>query len=202
MRGTKGGGRGGVHQGILAMRVGSGSGCSCRGALTVSGAPWLAVPVAQRELNGRNYYEFEFTASNPRYTRHQLAVVAAANGEPGQGSCGGGGPPKPALGSRCCVSPGGARRQAVRGDDGRWREAVGQGQGPPADHHPLLPAALLSSSSSKQQRPWGWGAKRTFLRAERDAGSCDRTGGRRPKVPPGISFCARGRLFLRTVSAC
>ncbi|KAJ9533365.1 hypothetical protein QJQ45_026406 [Haematococcus lacustris] len=33
----------------------------------------------QRELNGRNYYEFEFTAATPRYTRHQLAVVAAAN---------------------------------------------------------------------------------------------------------------------------
>lgn len=37
----------------------------------------------QRDANGHTYYEFEFTASTPRYTRHQLAVVAAANGEKG-----------------------------------------------------------------------------------------------------------------------
>jgi hypothetical protein len=35
----------------------------------------------QRDLDGHNYYEFEFTVSNSRYTRHQLAVVAAANGK-------------------------------------------------------------------------------------------------------------------------
>ena len=35
---------------------------------------------SQRELEGHTYYEFEFVATNPRYTRHQLAVVAAANG--------------------------------------------------------------------------------------------------------------------------
>jgi hypothetical protein len=35
----------------------------------------------QRDLNGRTYYEFEFTAANPGYTRHQLAVVVAANSE-------------------------------------------------------------------------------------------------------------------------
>jgi hypothetical protein len=35
----------------------------------------------QRELNGHNYYEFEYTAKNPRYTRHSLAVVVANDGE-------------------------------------------------------------------------------------------------------------------------
>ncbi|KAF5839511.1 chloroplast oxygen-evolving complex/thylakoid lumenal 25.6kDa protein [Dunaliella salina] len=34
-----------------------------------------------RDLNNRNYFEFEFTAKNPRYTRHALAVVAVANGK-------------------------------------------------------------------------------------------------------------------------
>uniref|UniRef100_A0A7S3QZR2 PsbP C-terminal domain-containing protein n=1 Tax=Dunaliella tertiolecta TaxID=3047 RepID=A0A7S3QZR2_DUNTE len=34
-----------------------------------------------RDLNNRNYFEFEFTAKNPRYTRHSLAVVAVANGK-------------------------------------------------------------------------------------------------------------------------
>eukprot|EP00983_Pelagomonas_calceolata_P116755 1160345-Pelagomonas_calceolata.AAC.6 len=36
--------------------------------------------VPGRDLNNRNYFEFEFTAKNPRYTRHSLAVVAVANG--------------------------------------------------------------------------------------------------------------------------
>jgi hypothetical protein len=35
----------------------------------------------QRESNGRTYYEFEFTANNGSYTRHQLAVVTTANSE-------------------------------------------------------------------------------------------------------------------------
>lgn len=35
----------------------------------------------QRELNGHNYYEFEYTAKNPRYTRHSVAVVVANDGE-------------------------------------------------------------------------------------------------------------------------
>jgi hypothetical protein len=35
----------------------------------------------QREANGHNYYQVEFTAANSRYTRHQLAVVAVSNGE-------------------------------------------------------------------------------------------------------------------------
>lgn len=41
-------------------------------------------PASQRDLNGRNYYELEFIAKTPRYTRHQVAVVACANG-----GCGG-----------------------------------------------------------------------------------------------------------------
>jgi hypothetical protein len=36
---------------------------------------------AQRELNGHNYYEFEYTAKNPRYTRHSVAVVVANDGK-------------------------------------------------------------------------------------------------------------------------
>ncbi len=41
---------------------------------------WLPLVCLQRELKGRTYYELEFTAANPKYTRHQLAVVACANG--------------------------------------------------------------------------------------------------------------------------
>lgn len=41
----------------------------------------LRVCCAQRELNGHNYYEFEYTAKNPRFTRHSLAVVVANDGE-------------------------------------------------------------------------------------------------------------------------
>ncbi len=37
-------------------------------------------PASQRDLNGRNYYELEFLAKTSRYTRHQVAVVACANG--------------------------------------------------------------------------------------------------------------------------
>lgn len=35
----------------------------------------------QRDLKGRNYYEFEFTAKTHRFTRHTLAVVAVNDGE-------------------------------------------------------------------------------------------------------------------------
>jgi hypothetical protein len=35
----------------------------------------------QRELNGHNYFEFEYTAKTSRYTRHSLAVVVANDGE-------------------------------------------------------------------------------------------------------------------------
>lgn len=35
----------------------------------------------QRDLNGKTYYEFEYTAKNNRYTRHSLAVVVANDGE-------------------------------------------------------------------------------------------------------------------------
>lgn len=37
--------------------------------------------VSQRETNGQKYYEFEFTAKTPRYTRHSLAVVTVSGGE-------------------------------------------------------------------------------------------------------------------------
>lgn len=35
----------------------------------------------QREANGHNYYQVEFTAATSRYTRHQLAVIAVSNGK-------------------------------------------------------------------------------------------------------------------------
>ncbi|GFH12203.1 chloroplast oxygen-evolving complex/thylakoid lumenal 25.6kDa protein, partial [Haematococcus lacustris] len=52
-----------------------------RNVLTTPSQEVKLIATNKRELNGRNYYEFEFTAATPRYTRHQLAVVAAANGE-------------------------------------------------------------------------------------------------------------------------
>jgi hypothetical protein len=39
------------------------------------------LPPVQRETKGRTYYEFEFTAKNPRYTRHSVAVVTADAGK-------------------------------------------------------------------------------------------------------------------------
>ncbi|GIL70032.1 hypothetical protein Vretifemale_880 [Volvox reticuliferus] len=48
--------------------------------LTAPGTEVKLVSTSQRELKGHNYYEIEFTATNPRYTRHQLAVVACNNG--------------------------------------------------------------------------------------------------------------------------
>jgi hypothetical protein len=41
----------------------------------------------QRELNGHNYFEFEYTAKTPRYTRHSLAVVVANDGEQHAEAC-------------------------------------------------------------------------------------------------------------------
>lgn len=35
----------------------------------------------ERELNGRTYYDFEFTAATPRYTRHAMASVTVGNGK-------------------------------------------------------------------------------------------------------------------------
>jgi len=35
----------------------------------------------QRETKGKTYYEFEFTAKAPRYTRHSVAVVTANDGK-------------------------------------------------------------------------------------------------------------------------
>jgi hypothetical protein len=37
----------------------------------------------QRETSGKKYYEFEFTAKTPRFTRHSLAVVTVNDGERG-----------------------------------------------------------------------------------------------------------------------
>lgn len=51
-----------------------------RDVLTVPGVEVKVLSTSQRELKGRTYYELEFTAANPKYTRHQLAVVACANG--------------------------------------------------------------------------------------------------------------------------
>lgn len=41
----------------------------------------LLLLLLQRDLNGKTYYEFEYTAKNNRYTRHSLAVVVANDGE-------------------------------------------------------------------------------------------------------------------------
>jgi photosystem II oxygen-evolving enhancer protein 2 len=49
--------------------------------LTAPGNEVAVVNTSQRELNGHNYYEFEYTAKNPRYTRHSLAVVVANDGK-------------------------------------------------------------------------------------------------------------------------
>ncbi|PNW74805.1 hypothetical protein CHLRE_12g509050v5 [Chlamydomonas reinhardtii] len=48
--------------------------------LTAPGTEVKIIATEQREAKGHNYYQIEFTASNSRYTRHQLAVVAANNG--------------------------------------------------------------------------------------------------------------------------
>ncbi|GFR44868.1 hypothetical protein Agub_g6211, partial [Astrephomene gubernaculifera] len=48
--------------------------------LTAPGTDVKIVNANQRELKGHNYYEIEFTAANPRFTRHQLAVVVCNNG--------------------------------------------------------------------------------------------------------------------------
>jgi photosystem II oxygen-evolving enhancer protein 2 len=46
-------------------------------------APTLPPPSSttrQRVTKDKTYYEFEFTAKTPRYTRHSVAVVTANNG--------------------------------------------------------------------------------------------------------------------------
>ncbi|KAG2445929.1 hypothetical protein HXX76_000532 [Chlamydomonas incerta] len=48
--------------------------------LTAPGTEVKIIATEQREAKGHNYYQIEFTASTSRYTRHQLAVVAANNG--------------------------------------------------------------------------------------------------------------------------
>lgn len=64
----------------------------------------------QRDLNNRNYFEFEFTSKSSKYTRHSLAVVAAANGEGGvragwAGACRAAGtPPHGVLMNAACAT--------------------------------------------------------------------------------------------------
>lgn len=48
--------------------------------LTAPGVEVEVLSTNERETKGRTYYEFEFTAKNPRYTRHSVAVVIADNG--------------------------------------------------------------------------------------------------------------------------
>eukprot|EP00199_Chlamydomonas_sp_CCMP681_P005919 CAMPEP_0119106700 /NCGR_PEP_ID=MMETSP1180-20130426/6187_1 /TAXON_ID=3052 ORGANISM="Chlamydomonas cf sp, Strain CCMP681" /NCGR_SAMPLE_ID=MMETSP1180 /ASSEMBLY_ACC=CAM_ASM_000741 /LENGTH=225 /DNA_ID=CAMNT_0007092079 /DNA_START=12 /DNA_END=689 /DNA_ORIENTATION=+ len=48
--------------------------------LTVPTQEVKLISTNQRELNGHNYYEFEFTVKAGNYNRHQLAVVAASKG--------------------------------------------------------------------------------------------------------------------------
>lgn len=49
--------------------------------LTPPGQEVAIVATNQRETNGHTYYEFEYTAKTPRYTRHSLAVVVANDGK-------------------------------------------------------------------------------------------------------------------------
>lgn len=66
----------------------------------------LVLCVLQRELNGHNYFEFEYTAKTPRYTRHSLAVVVANDGE---------GKPAPAtIVVSCCCPEVALRRTPLR----------------------------------------------------------------------------------------
>jgi hypothetical protein len=118
-------------------------------------------PYLQRELNGRNYYEIEFTAANPRYTRHQLAVVAVNNGGCTHGLArrGKGRGVLLLLGATCtllgqgqgvCMQPTllhqfrmGARRHLLHLDHRGQRAAVGEDEGEADDHCALVPAAQL-----------------------------------------------------------
>ena len=36
---------------------------------------------SEREAKGHKYYEFEFEAKGPRFTRHQLAAVVVSDGK-------------------------------------------------------------------------------------------------------------------------
>eukprot|EP00877_Chromochloris_zofingiensis_P012266 jgi/Chrzof1/7293/Cz02g18040.t1_PSBPL[v5.2] len=49
--------------------------------LTAPGSEVNVVNTSKRDLKGRNYYEFEFTAKTHRFTRHTLAVVAVNDGK-------------------------------------------------------------------------------------------------------------------------
>ncbi|GBF98614.1 hypothetical protein Rsub_10803 [Raphidocelis subcapitata] len=48
--------------------------------LTAPGQEVEVVSTNERETKGKMYYEFEFTAKTPRYTRHSVAVVTANKG--------------------------------------------------------------------------------------------------------------------------
>lgn len=70
-----------------------GVGCDVARGWTIAGLgqstywPHHTGHVQRTDEKGHNYYEVEFTADNGRFVRHQLAVVAAADGE-SQGSMG------------------------------------------------------------------------------------------------------------------
>lgn len=49
--------------------------------LTTPGQEVEVLAASERETNGKKYYEFEFTAKSPRYTRHSLAVVTVNDGK-------------------------------------------------------------------------------------------------------------------------
>eukprot|EP00471_Norrisiella_sphaerica_P001254 CAMPEP_0184486414 /NCGR_PEP_ID=MMETSP0113_2-20130426/7896_1 /TAXON_ID=91329 /ORGANISM="Norrisiella sphaerica, Strain BC52" /LENGTH=248 /DNA_ID=CAMNT_0026868281 /DNA_START=49 /DNA_END=795 /DNA_ORIENTATION=+ len=49
--------------------------------LTPAGQTVKIVKAAEKEDNGKTYYQFEFTAQNPRYTRHSLVSAAINNGK-------------------------------------------------------------------------------------------------------------------------
>lgn len=49
--------------------------------LSTPGVDVKVIASSARELKDKEYFEFEFTAANKRFTRHQLAVVAVNDGK-------------------------------------------------------------------------------------------------------------------------
>jgi len=49
--------------------------------LTTPGQNVKLINCEIRDANGRKYYDFEYTAANPRYSRHAMASVTVGNGK-------------------------------------------------------------------------------------------------------------------------
>lgn len=52
-----------------------------KNVLTAPGQKYNVIASSSREVEGKTYYNFEFTVENPRYTRHQLATISISNGK-------------------------------------------------------------------------------------------------------------------------